>query len=105
METAFETLVLCLPSAGLAEINPFPVSLLLVSLPADFISHKRPNLRGGPPEPPALAPLRPSYAKLPGLAGHRFSLWALLSTVQEGWQSLLPTVLPLKKKIPFLRLH
>ena len=54
----------------------------------------------GPPEPPALAPLLPGHEMLTSLVGHRVSLWAFQSTLQEGWQSLLPTVLSLKK-FPF----
>lgn len=38
LETVFETLACCLPSGGLTEVNPFLVSLPLISLPLDFIN-------------------------------------------------------------------
>ena len=50
LETVFETLVHSLPGAGLAEINSFLVSPLLVSLPLDFVSRRvaEPGLFGTP---------------------------------------------------------
>ena len=40
LETVFEILVWCLPGVTLTEINSFPVSLSLVSVPLDFVSRK-----------------------------------------------------------------
>ena len=56
MGIIFEALVGCLPGVGLTEINSFPVSPPLVSLPLGFVSVQWPNLVGlGLPEPGALA--------------------------------------------------
>lgn len=59
LETVFETLVCCLPSSGLTEVNPF-VFPPLSSLPMDFVRSKWPDCLG-PLEPHALVPLSPSY--------------------------------------------
>ena len=67
METVLETLVCCLPSVALTEINSFLVSLPLVSLLLDFIRSKWPHLIClGSQEPGAL-----SYTLAPQLYSHR----------------------------------
>lgn len=62
LEMVSETLVHCLPGAGLPETNYFLSSPPLVCLPLDFVSDKWSNLVClGPPEPGAPAFLLPGF--------------------------------------------
>lgn len=62
-EAIFETLVYCLSSASLTELNSFLVLPPLVSLPLDSVSSEWPILVClGPQEPHALAALTPATA-------------------------------------------
>lgn len=85
LETVYEMLVLCLPSAGLSEINSSLASPPLTSLPLDFVSCDRPNLVClGPPRAHALSYI---LAPLATLSGQKFCWMFIIQKAGRGKRS------------------